>query len=275
VATADGNVIAVRGFDGTPLWSHRVLVGSGFPAGPALVDCNLDGGLDVVVANTSGDLFALAGKSGLEIWKAADGGPVTSPIFATELNGDARPEFFYLSGGDALEIRDAVTGRRSWRAQLGDSGHAAAPGLGDTDGDGLPEILIASRTGRIVALNARLRTILWEHRFPGEMFSSAPIVSDWNRDGRAEVLVGGPSGALYALDGQSGKLLARLDTGYPLLSALSAGDVDGDGGVEVVAVAAGKVIVVAGIVPGPSSWWESWQRVFGRPVWGRRWHGKR
>ncbi|MEA2558766.1 MAG: hypothetical protein QOH06_270 [Acidobacteriota bacterium] len=114
-------------------------------------------------------------------------------------------------------------------------GLVTAPALGDLDGDGRPEVVAMTTLGDVFARDADGKLLPgWPVRLRGSHEQSSPLVADLDGDGAAEVVL--------ALD----KEIHVLDrTGLPLpgwpqptarlvLCSPAAGDVDGDGDLEVV-----------------------------------------
>ncbi len=133
---------------------------------------------------------------------------------------------------------------------------SAVAGLGDIDGDGVPDFAagaprdgVASATGRVEILRGAtgtpIRTLYGQN--PGDAFGKAVRrCGDIDRDGITDLIVGAPlddtvgtdAGAAYVFSGATG---ARLFTLYPDstggefgFSVSGAGDTNGDGWPEVI-----------------------------------------
>lgn len=138
--------------------------------------------------------------------------------------------------------------------------HAASPVAADVDGDGRPDIVVATNNGHVVALRHD-GSLLWERDVapdfgmsPGkQQITSSPAVADVDGDGRAEIVVG--AGTQYsAVCTQGGVIVLEHDgsrkPGWPFLTrdgsvppancrdsvyaTPALGDLDRDGDLEIV-----------------------------------------
>ncbi len=110
---------------------------------------------------------------------------------------------------------------------------SASPAAVDLDGDGVTEI-IASRAGRVVAWHAA-GEVVWSADVEGRCWSS-PVVADLRAD-LPGIEVAQASGDKIYLFSAAGELAS----GFPFtfrgeLRSLAAGDIDGDGELELVSV---------------------------------------
>jgi hypothetical protein len=94
--------------------------------------------------------------------------------------------------------------------------------LGMIDGDNLPDIVVASRTGLIYATN-KLGSIIMQYQAPTS-FLFTPVLADLNGDSSLDVIAGGLDGKIYAVNA-SGNLLPGfpVDLGSTFQSEIAVG----------------------------------------------------
>ncbi|MFC1537321.1 FG-GAP-like repeat-containing protein [Gemmatimonadota bacterium] len=129
-------------------------------------------------------------------------------------------------GAEVVQLTDdggvylaTSTGDGSFVAAAGDS-VKGSPAVGDITGDNLPELVVASMDGSILAwhldLEGQLEAVEGWPVAPGRSFSSGPVLADVNGDGVLDVIIGSSSGSsgsqLYAIDGPTGQHIP----GWPL-----------------------------------------------------------
>lgn len=139
--------------------------------------------------------------------------------------------------------------------------HLSSPTVADVNGDGHPDIVVATNDGHVVAVNHQ-GTVLWNTDIAGafgmepgtQEITSSPAVGDVDADGKMEVVVGVGTirtttctqGGMVMLDHQG-----RMEAGWPQLaddwsiapagcrdsifSSPALGDMDRDGDLEIVA----------------------------------------
>jgi RHS repeat-associated protein len=161
---------------------------------------------------------------------------ISAPVVA-DLNQDNIPDivfitYYYIGNGENL-------GGAYLRAISGNDGHelftvsnpaytvraAASPAIADIDNDGLPEILVADDTTRLLAFEHD-GTFKWRSQAPAnarDIFAGGPSIADLDADGIPEVVIGSTvlnndgtirwSGLLGSGDGSVGplSLVANLD----------------------------------------------------------------
>jgi len=146
-------------------------------------------------------------------------------------------------------------------------GIGAAPAVADIDGDGSPDIVVATLGGYLYAFRGRDAAPLGgpdgriltadppvndtpEDYGAGNSFFSSPILTDLNRDGVLDVVAGCSDQKVYAVDGDSlARGAARRLAGWPvrpsdpdncsqlgssILSTVAAADLTGDGTDEII-----------------------------------------
>jgi hypothetical protein len=262
-----GSVRMYNGLTGSPLDAMSGVYSNG-TLGLSLTtigDCDLDGALDLVAGGWShAKLWRSAGGS-LEAF-TSQGGPAFVASIG-DVDGDGRDD--YGVGYPDASHPDAQSGRvELYRAtttvvQLEQLGPRDVPGFGravdtcgDIDGDGVPDLIVASpfddkagpEAGAARVLRGSNGAVLWEFLGgKGEQLGGAVIsAGDLNGDGRDDFavgiprasLLGGATGAVRAYSGANGATLWTVygtgihgRTGAALASA---GDVNGDGRPDVI-----------------------------------------
>ena len=315
-ATSSGRAYVFNGADGSVLFS---LVSPNPESGgrfgetvSSVPDANGDGIPDLLIAANNEDAAA-SGDGRAYLFSGADGSllltlespsPVNNGWFGRsvsgveDVNGDGRGDLivsatgegggfpyrvgrvYVLSGADGtvLHTLDAPTGV----AQFG----LSVAGLGDTNGDGVGDILVgafddASRDGRAFILSGADGTVLHALESPDvdDSWTFGSVVAnagDVNNDGWDDAIVGADSedggassaGRAYVFSGSDGSLLHTLespefeDGGEFGISVAGAGDVNNDGQADLIVGAededgggidgAGKAHLFVSIPPPPT-----------------------
>lgn len=253
--------------------------------GAVTADIDLDGQLEMVGSS------AVYGYP-LTLSNPQPGWPATLPVFTTEtsdptllssgvgtlatnalgnFDSDGFAEIVLqartASGGEISLLEHDLT--RIWGpVALPDGGVGGPPTVADFDGDGDPEIGIASETAYYVFEGDG--TILWEA--PTIDFSSSftgSTVFDFEGDGIAEVVYSDEV-YLYVFRGTDGRVLFQTDVDHPTIEEYPiVADIDGDQRAEILVVAGRDSIASVGTrkrglhVFGANDWTRA------RPIWNQ------
>ena len=230
VASTAGGVYALDG-EGNEIWRWEEHETISVP--PTLADVVEAPGPEVIALTNAGRLVCLEGATGSLLWDYALSGKVNwgmTAIAAADLTGDGKLE---LVTADSKGLLVCLRGDGSvlWTYEEA-GGLNSSPAVGDLDGDGAPEIVIGS-VGTPLLCVERDGALRWRLESPGAS-GSGPVLADLDGDAKPEILVGIGTG-LAAVSG-GGTVLWSAPMKRELDSAISVGDADGDGSVEVYAV---------------------------------------
>ena len=220
---------------------------------------------DLVASLPGGTIRIVNGTDGTTVrtftpFEAAFAGPVS--VAAADLNADGRAEVVAgagRSGGPRVVVYDGLTGtvlRSDFVFEEAFRGGVSVA-LGDVTGDGTPDLVAgAGEDGgpRVRVFDGRTFDpardfFAYQPDFTGGTTVGA---ADLDGDGRADVVAGaGPGGSSHvrAFSGMTGEVIRNFFAGNDAARAgvvVAAGDIDGNGLGEVVAVADGRARVYAG-----------------------------
>ncbi len=232
----------------------------------AVDDVDANGVNDIITTDYSGNLSVHRVQSGLVTWftQALGGRELSAPAVG-DINGDSRLEIVVSATGVASPRATDVyvfgqTGVLSgWPRRVSEDQtfpKVNHPTLGDVNRDGKLDIVVSSFTETVTAFAAN-GTILpgWPRTTQPATPTNSPTLGDLNGDGRMDVMAGvysywtgtASETALFSFrdDGS-------LNAGWPQIvtdlnmfhfgfGATALADIDGDGGVEAVAMSDGGV----------------------------------
>ncbi|MCA9590277.1 MAG: VCBS repeat-containing protein, partial [Myxococcales bacterium] len=252
-----------NGGDPDLLPGFPISLGSSAEGSPKLADIDGDGVRDIIQPTTDGKLHVLTLKSGRP--EEVAGFPYLTRIddgLNKDLGATEPTVPSYLAGaaykaGAAGGI-DPTTVRESLMN---------SPAIGDLDGDGKPEIVVATWPGTIYVVNSKGQDLPgWPKRLPlvpscsldpskpsppgcmdythgfARGVYGAPVLADMDKDGKPEIIIGAFDGNIYVykldgtvLDGFPVALASKAsDTPRRIMSTPTVVDLNGDGIPEIV-----------------------------------------
>lgn len=133
----DAGVVSLVGTMPKVWWRS---VGAGVKGAVALADLNADGVDDVILATMAGQVMALDGKTGTDLWRVA-------VPFRPQIAGPTEKSF------------------------------VASPTLVDLNRDGIRDVVIGGRNGVVYAINGKTGTMIWEWvtRHPSGVHASVVV----------------------------------------------------------------------------------------------------
>ena len=182
-------------------------------------------------ADYTGMMTCLDGAGNVAWQRKLEGPSSWSASVVCDLEGDGRPEVIQTDEKGTVWAFNALTGDVVWKASV--EGVPVSPAVGDLDGDGMQEVVVATGAGVLHVLGAD-GGLEWKALLEGRSPSwstSAPILFP-SGEGTLHVLAASSRGGVSCFDAD-GNRLWRFPAEGPIASGLSAGDIDGDGRVDL------------------------------------------
>ncbi len=243
-----GSVSCLNGEDGSIAWDLDVDNNSWIQTAPAILDVDLDGQLDFVVANYSfGEdhrIFCYRADNQELLWSSDLPNDVMyhGASFA-DLDQDGYQELVIGSYDGSVYTLNAEDGSEAWSFSFPSSWYVPSPtSIADLNNDQRLEVVFFD--GDHLGVLSHDGQLLWDYTIPslGQTFRGAAI-SDINNDQVLDVVFGSSNGTLYALSGDDGDEIwtvdladhygdVRFDIDHGPLIA----DFDGDGLLDVFVV---------------------------------------
>ncbi len=181
----------------------------------------------IFAADLGGNLYCLDGE-GKEVWRASLGaGTSWSATVVCDLDGDGREEAIQTDAKGTVWAFDASTGDVKWKGSV--QGAPVSPAVGDLDGEGRLEVVVATGAGMLSALGSD-GSPLWSREIggPSQSWQTGAPVLFTSASGSQRIAVGTPGGEIICLDA-GGEVLWRRRVEGPVPSSISVADFDGDG----------------------------------------------
>jgi len=211
-----GYVICINAENGSESWEIPVNTNSWIQTAPTIVDLNMDGQLDFVVASWafSGDtnyIYAYRGNDHSVLWKHAAEDVIYHGTAVADLDKDNKPELIIGDYSGKLFALNGENGSEYWTYTYAQDYYIGAPAsIADLDADGNCEVVFCSWY-KMIALSYD-GTPLWNYSIPGyaTAFRGAAL-ADVNNDNKADVVFATSNGMVIALKGIDGTPLWAAD----------------------------------------------------------------
>jgi hypothetical protein len=255
MASADG-AVSLLDDAGQPAWTFRTagtanlgLVQVALPC-LAAYDLDQDEEIELLVGSRDGQIYALDGDGSAALsvgrrarWSFQLGRPILD-IGAADVDGDGQLEVIPspYRGGDLYLLEN--DGRLAWQQRT--EGEIGLVQGGDVDGDGQAEVVLLSASWDLYVLEGDGQPV-WHSEAMALSYAHVPpdpgqmLVRDLDGDGRAEVTVVtvDPPVGVYVFRGDGSEAWSYLlGTSSSTSARLTAGDVDGDGDLEIAVTTA-------------------------------------
>ncbi len=253
----DSSVYALNAEDGSLLWKFNAATAGGDgcnDTAPLIVDIDDDGIPEVILPSSCNPTtYCFDGKTGAIIWSARTRGSDSPPTVA-DTDGDGKLEILHGEFGGWVRCLNAEDGSLAWDLAVDTrSWIQTAPTILDADGDGALDFVVATwnnnagDTNTIRAYRCGDRALLWSVPLADVTYHGT-TVADLDKDGKPELAIGDYSGTLYVLNAEDGSLAwtkQSLGAGHYIGAPVSAGDINGDGSCELIAVSWYKVMALS------------------------------
>lgn len=258
IISVKSGYIHVLHHDGTPMsgWPKPSGVTGGFRA-PTVYDLDGDDVPEIMIGSPTDVRVWHANGSVMSGFPQPVGGNITSTLAVGDITGDGLPEIFAEAlNGKLYSFQIDGSTTPGWPVTFGLSNSYAAPSIGDLDGDGLCEVLVAGYELMVVtevyAYNGDGSIVAgFPVSYPGLQSYSCPVLADSDGDGDLEIWHSAKlsygSESFYAWD-HTGTLLP----GWPVMLQVNMegspiiADFDGNSGLEAVIVDNGSPNLVYG-----------------------------
>jgi outer membrane protein assembly factor BamB len=236
-----GSLRAFTGLTGELLWEAETP--GCYTSAPLLFDQDGDALPDVVAAvGPEALLRAFSGLDGSLRWETALGGAPSQPGSFGDLDGNGIPDIAIADSTATLHVVDGGAGALMWSLAIEGEIRILGPtAMGDVDGDGRLEIVLA---GRSLHVYDEYGNVQWEKALPAEC-AGGPILVDHDGDGLPDVIAATSDLSVSVFAGVSSRLLASVqldDHGHSdgdMLFQPAVWDLDGDGSMELFLVHGG------------------------------------
>jgi Flp pilus assembly protein TadD len=206
-------------------------------------DIDLDGDLDIVLGAEVSDPVVLRnnGDGTFAVLKPFSGVRGAISFAAADLDGDGVSDVALVAADGTLHVfmNERFGHFRARPVPASIAGGVLAVSAGDVDSDGTLDFVVLKSDGTMERLSAKDEGARWEASAVGKASGTTAIsLADFDNNGRLDVMTS--NGEVF-LGGEHG--FSKLATSTNVLSA-SAADINGDGRVDIAAVANGGIVTL-------------------------------
>ncbi|VAX26839.1 hypothetical protein MNBD_IGNAVI01-939, partial [hydrothermal vent metagenome] len=195
----------------------------------------------IFAADNSGQMTCLDGKGKIVWQKDLSAGSEWSASVITDIDNNGTYEVIQTDLTGTVWMFDALSGDVIKQTKLTE-GKPVSPAVGDMDGDGKSEIVVATNDGSVNLLSSDLEK-QWTYKIGGSSdtwSTSAPVMFAAS-DGKAYIVAVSSTGDVYCLD-KKGRPVWSYPTKAPVASTVSVGDFDQNGIADIFLITQTGVI---------------------------------
>ncbi len=152
-----GGLARVDGATGDEVWSNYSFGTSVWDV-VVLDDINDNGAPDLALGSVLDNTYVLDGATGEVLWSTSLGGQVFDVAAVADVNGDGLAEVAATGGAGNAVLLSGADGEELWSYRIGngslDQSGEVIVAVPDIDGNGFPEVGVATRHGRVALISS-------------------------------------------------------------------------------------------------------------------------
>jgi hypothetical protein len=205
IVATQGKQLCAYNEDGTQVSGFPITLSDEVSGSPAVGDVDGDGQLDIVVALRDGNVRAIRGNNGVNLWTRSLIALPHNPDFfgpspaLGDVNGDGKLETFWPTwDGKLYGLTYTGTNLAGFPTTYSTTTYTeSSPIIADIDGDGLRDILIGSEEKAIWAWNRNGTVLAGFPLTTSDAMRGVPQVCDLDKDGKVDLVAAGWDKTVY------------------------------------------------------------------------------